>query len=109
MTRRAATKHNEEWINFQTNVPRKKCGLLMVAKSDEEFQTIIDYEIKAKVNGEDVRIIDKRILRQLEPDLEIPETFKGALYSPEEYVVDPFLLRKYTKNKYILYCKATAL
>ena len=29
----------------------------MVATNDEEFQTILDYELKAKGNNEDVRII----------------------------------------------------
>ena len=71
MTRRAATKHNSEWLNSQVNVPRKKCGLLMVAQNDEEFKTLLDYEVKAKVNAEDVRIINKCELKKLEPNLEV--------------------------------------
>ena len=71
MTRRAAQKHNREWLNSQVNVPRKKCGLLMVAQNDEEFKTLLDYEVKAKVNGEDVRIINKCELKKLEPHLEV--------------------------------------
>ena len=77
----------------QVNVPRQRCGLLMVAMNKEQFETISDYEIKSKANGEDVRIIGERELMKLEPDLSVISESVGALYSPEEYVVDPFLLR----------------
>ncbi len=93
LTRRAAKKHNAEWLQVQVNVPRQKCGLLMVAMTDEEFQTIADYEVKARANGEDVRIIGPGQIRKLEPDLELDGVIAG-LYSPEEYVVDPYLLGK---------------
>lgn len=96
MTRRAAEKHNAEWLNSQPNVPRRRCGLLMLAKNEEEFKTITDMEVKARANGEDVRIItSKQQLLCLEPNLALEENgFVAALYSPDEYVVDPFLLRK---------------
>ena len=74
------------------NVPRRKCGLLMVARTEHEFQTIQDYHAKGLANGEDVTIIDRHQLKRLEPDLEMADEPLGALYSPEEYVVDPFLL-----------------
>ena len=92
MTRRAATKHNHEWLDVQTNVPRRRCGLLMIATDEEQFKTICDYETKAIKNGENVKIIGSRELKKLEPDLETPDGFIAALYSPNEYVVDPFLL-----------------
>jgi len=92
MTRRAATKHNIEWLDVQVNVPRQRCGLLMIAMNDEELKTVADYEVKSTANGEDVRIIGKRELMKLEPDLDIINQSVGAFYSPEEYVVDPFLL-----------------
>ena len=43
----------------------------MVAQNDEEFKTLLDYEVKARVNGEDVRIINKCELKKLEPHLEV--------------------------------------
>ena len=43
----------------------------MVAQNDEEFKTLLDYEVKAKVNAEDVRIINKCELKKLEPNLEV--------------------------------------
>ncbi len=42
-------------------------------------------------NGESVRIIDRDELRKLEPDLCLDEV-DSALFSHEEFVVDPFLL-----------------
>lgn len=92
MTRRAATKHNSEWLEVQANVPREKCGLVMVAMDDSQFEAILDIEAKSKVNGEDVRIITPEQLRLLEPDLEVASEAKAALYSPEEYVVDAYLM-----------------
>ena len=95
MTRRAAIKHNKEWLEVQVNVPRQRCGLLMIAMNDEELKTVADYEIKSTANGEDVRIIGKQELMKLEPNLSITDQAVGAFYSPEEFVVDPFLLRNY--------------
>ena len=91
MTRRAATKHNREWLDSQVSVPRKKCGLVMVAKSQDELRTIQDYHAKGLANGEDVKLIDREELMRIEPNLEMAGVL-GALYSPEEYVVDPYLL-----------------
>ena len=98
MTRRAAAKHNKEWLDVQVNVPRQRCGLLMIAMNDDELKTVADYEVKSTANGEDVRIIGKRELMKIEPDLDVINQSVGAFYSPEEYVVDPFLLRMYFKN-----------
>ena len=105
MTRRAAQKHNDEWLNAQINVPRRKCGLFMVAYNENEFKTLIEYEAIAKANGEDVRIIGKSQLQKLEPNFELVNEAIAALYSPEEYVVDPFLLRMFSLFAYWLaYC-----
>jgi glycine/D-amino acid oxidase-like deaminating enzyme len=45
----------------------------------------------ADQNRESVRIVDREELTKLEPDLNI-DKIHSALLSPEEYVVDPFLL-----------------
>jgi glycerol-3-phosphate dehydrogenase len=92
MTREAAKNHNQQWLDVQVNVPRRRCGLLMVAFNEEELNTIKDMEVKALQNGEDVRIIGYRELRSLEPHLEVASEAIAALHSPEEYVVDPYLL-----------------
>ena len=64
----------------------------MVAKTGEEFDTILDYQEKAHKNGEtDVKLISPPELAELEPELKTTGVW-GALYSPDEYVVDPYLL-----------------
>ena len=45
----------------------------------------------ADQNDESVRIVDLEELKKLEPDL-CTDEINSALFSPEEYVVDPFLL-----------------
>ncbi len=46
---------------------------------------------KGLENGEDVQVIDVKELEKIEPDL-CQDGIVGALFSPNEYVVDPFLL-----------------
>ena len=77
----------------------------MVAYNENEFKTLIEYEAIAKANGEDVRIIRKSQLQKLEPNFELVNEAIAALYSPEEYVVDPFLLRMFSLFAYwLVYC-----
>lgn len=92
LTRDAAVNHNPYWLESQPNVPRRKTGLIMVAFTKEEVDTLLDMESKAVANGEDVRIIGCRELKVLEPNLATVDKVLAALYSPEEYVVDPYLL-----------------
>ena len=49
-------------------------------------------EVKAIANGEDVRLIGHREIRQLEPELGTLDSVLMALYSPNEYVVDSYLI-----------------
>ena len=69
----------------------------MVAQNDEEFKTILDYEVKAKVNGEDVRIINKCELKKLEPHLEVcfNSFFKLLFLSNEKNEHTELLFRKF--------------
>merc|ERR1719367_1174921 len=63
----------------------------MIATNDEEFEYLIDIESKGRVNGEDIRILHKAELEIMEPNLNSQEII-AALYSPNEYLVDPFLM-----------------
>ena len=92
---RRALKLNKEWLDLQVNVPRSHCGLLMIAMNEEEFNTISEYQVKGIANGEDVRIIGKRELVKLEPNLSVVHDSVGALYSPEECLADGFLLGRF--------------
>jgi len=57
----------------------------------EEHKELERLKTLADQNCESVRIVDREELTKLEPDLNIDE-IHSALLSPEEYVVDPFLL-----------------
>ena len=61
----------------------------MLATTDEEFNILMDIEVKAKVNGDDIRILNENELKILEPELNV-ENVLAALYSPEEFLVDVF-------------------
>ena len=67
----------------------------MIAMNEEEFNTISEYQVKGIANGEDVRIIGKRELVKLEPNLSVVHDSVGALYSPEECLADGFLLGRF--------------
>ena len=71
LTRRAALKHNSEWLDSQINVPRSKCGLIMIATNEEQFEALIDIEAKSRVNGEDVRLLSPAELQLMEPNLKV--------------------------------------
>ena len=43
----------------------------MLATTDEEFNILMDIEIKAKVNGDDIRILNRNELKILEPELNV--------------------------------------
>ena len=81
----------KDWLAHQIHIPRQKCGMYMLATTDEEFNILMDIEVKAKVNGDDIRILNQNELKILEPELNV-ENVLAALYSPEEFLVDPFLM-----------------
>jgi L-2-hydroxyglutarate oxidase LhgO len=82
---------NLQWLSSQPNVPRRKSGLLFLSRNELEHEELKRLQILGRANGESVRIIDREELKKLEPDLCLEE-INSALLSPEEYVVDPFLL-----------------
>ena len=68
-----------------------QCGSIYLAKSDEDMVELDSmYEI-GKKNNEDVRKIDVSEIQRMEPHLNTTN-IRAGLYSPNEYVVDPFLL-----------------
>ena len=68
-----------------------KCGSIYLAKSDEDMVELDSMYRIGKENDEDVRKIDVSEIKQMEPNLNT-KGVKAGLYSPNEYVVDPFLL-----------------
>lgn len=63
-----------------------ECGKLVVARNEEERQTLHELERRGKVNGADVTIISEEAAREIEPNI---STFKEALWSPSTASVDP--------------------
>ncbi len=80
-----------QWLQSQPNVPRRKSGLLFLAKNLEEREELERLRARAEQNGEKVRLVEKEGLKELEPDLDL-ENIDSGLFSAEEFVVDSFLL-----------------
>jgi len=92
MCRNAANEHNEEWLRQQPNIPRRKAGLLFLARSDEEGQKLRSMLAAGEENGaKGLRLVQSEELSAVEPHLEIPSDVKMGLLSEDEYVIDPFL------------------
>ena len=80
-----------QWLQSQPNVPRRKSGLLFLARNGDERKELERLQARAQQNGEKVRIVEKAELMTLEPHLCL-ENIDSGLLSPEEYIVDPYLL-----------------
>lgn len=63
-----------------------KCGKVVVAKTEEELETLYELKRRGDANGVEVYIIDEKELEEIEPNA---KTFKHALWSPKTSVVDP--------------------
>eukprot|EP00004_Rigifila_ramosa_P024651 TRINITY_DN7212_c0_g1_i1.p1 TRINITY_DN7212_c0_g1~~TRINITY_DN7212_c0_g1_i1.p1 ORF type:complete len:422 (+),score=50.64 TRINITY_DN7212_c0_g1_i1:140-1405(+) len=90
MTRRAA-ETSAAWLAQQPNVPRRRTGLIMLAFDAADLRYLQELKSLGAANGEVVDIISPAEVERREPGLCI-EGVVGALYSPDEYVVDSFLL-----------------
>lgn len=71
------------------SVPFERIGSLVVAFSDEELETVKTlYERGIKNGVPDMRIIDQKELREMEPN--ISENALGALFAPTAGIVNPW-------------------
>lgn len=61
-------------------------GKVVVCKNHSEIETLYELEKRGKANGVDIKIIDKKELKEIEP---YAYTYKKALFSPNTAVVDP--------------------
>jgi L-2-hydroxyglutarate oxidase LhgO len=71
---------------YRNNLAINDCGKLVVAQNEEELAKLSQLEERGKKNGSNVRIIDEREARELEPNV---RTYKKALYSPDTASIDP--------------------
>lgn len=69
----------------EKKLPLQHCGKVIVAKNENEHQTLLSLYERAKMNGADVELVDEKTLREIEP---YARTYSQALYSRNTAVVD---------------------
>ncbi len=78
-------------ITEDLDIPFKRCGAILPAITDEQFEKLQDIKHKAFLNGVyDVEYKTGPELLEMEPNLN-PEV-KGGLFIPRESIIDPFIL-----------------
>ena len=74
----------------QLDVPFIQCGSLTIATEDEQIPVLKELAERSKINGVEVRLLDKEEVLKMEPNIN-PEV-KGALFAPTAGIIDPFNL-----------------
>ena len=79
----------------QNGIPYKKCGKIIVATNDVEADELEKLYIKGKNNGVPLRMLSRKEMKQLEPNM------KGimAFLSPTTGIVDSYALTRYFYGK----------
>jgi len=72
-----------------------KCGKVVVAKSEDELDTLFELKRRGDTNGVELYIIDEKELAKIEPNA---KTYQYALWSPRTSVVDPIEVLKSLKR-----------
>jgi len=72
-----------------------KCGKVVVAKSEEELETLFELKRRGDANGVELYIVDEKELAEIEPNA---KTCQYALWSPRTSVVDPIEVLKSLKR-----------
>lgn len=73
-----------------------ECQKVVIAQSEEEIDTIFELERRGIANGVDVKVIDQKQLKQLDPNV---ITKQYALFSPNTATVDPIEVNQAIKNE----------
>jgi len=63
-----------------------RCGKVVVVKSEEELDSLLELKKRGEHNGVEIYLITKKELKDLEPNA---KTYKYALWSPTTSTVDP--------------------
>ena len=69
----------------EKGIPVLESGKVIVTKNEDELETLHELYRRAKANGTEVKLIDPKELREIEP---YAKTVEKALYSPLTAVVD---------------------
>ncbi|HHT67105.1 MAG TPA: NAD(P)/FAD-dependent oxidoreductase [Erysipelotrichaceae bacterium] len=75
-------------IAKQLDVPFVKCGSLTVALEDEQLEMLEQLKKRASINGVAVELLSPEEALKREPNLN--PMIKGALYTKEAGIIDPF-------------------
>jgi L-2-hydroxyglutarate oxidase LhgO len=79
---------NQELKEFceEKNLKVNKCGKIVVAKNENELETLFDLKKRGDINGVELYLITEKELKDLEPNA---RTYKYALFSPNTATVNP--------------------
>ncbi len=79
---------NRELTNFceRKGIKINKCGKVVVAKNEEELNSLFELKRRGDINEVPLEVIDEKTLKKLEP---AAKTYKYALWSPLTSTVDP--------------------
>jgi L-2-hydroxyglutarate oxidase LhgO len=79
---------NKQLTNYceEKKLRINKCGKVVVTKTEEEIDTLLELKKRAETNQIEVYLVDEKELREIEPNA---KTFKYALWSPKTSVIDP--------------------
>ena len=84
---------NQELKEFceEKGLRLNKCGKIVVAKNEEELETLFELKRRGDANGVELYIITEKELKDLEPNA---KTYKHALLSPNTATVEPLEVLK---------------
>lgn len=68
------------------NLAINKCKKLVVAKDEQELESLFELEKRGKTNGVDIKLITEQEAKEFDPNV---KTHKYALYSPTTATVNP--------------------
>lgn len=71
---------------LENNLAINRCGKVIVAKNEQEIETLYELKRRAGNNGVYLKIVDENQLNNIEPNA---KTFKKALYSPTTSTINP--------------------
>src|SRR5690625_699421 len=79
---------NQELTKYcdENELKINKCGKLVVATDEEEYQGLIELKKRAEKNGVELQWVSELEMRLIDPNV---KTYKKALYSPTKSSVDP--------------------
>jgi L-2-hydroxyglutarate oxidase len=81
---------------YEKKLRINECGKVVVTQNENELQSLYELEQRGKANGVDVRIIDEKELKEIEPNA---VTHKYALFSPSTATINPTEVSKTIKNE----------